>query len=127
YFTILARHYWSYSENKKYLLLQPNGRLVDYAGPVSNQNQDFSTWNLDLTYSWWLAPGSQLSILYRNNSNVFNDVIKKDFSNNVKTLWNDNLLNHIFSISIKYYIDYNSIKSSGVSKTFTKPKERIHF
>jgi len=126
-FTILARHYWSYSQNKKYLLLQPNGRLVDYTSPVSNQDQDFSTWNLDLNYSWWFAPGSELSILYRNNSNYFNEIIKKDFNNSVKNLWNDRALNHVFSVSIKYYIDYNSLKNSKISKTFTKPKERIRF
>ena len=124
---ISVRHYWSYSENKKYLLLQPNGRLVDYTSPVTNQDQDFSTWNLDLSYSWWFAPGSQLSILYRNNSSYFNDIIKKNYSDNVKNLLNDNALNHVFSVSIKYYIDYNSLKNSKVAKAFTKPKERIRF
>jgi hypothetical protein len=126
-FTLLARHYWSYSENKKYLLLQSDGRFIDYTSPVTNQDQDFSTWNLDLTYSWWFAPGSQISILYRNSSNRFNDIIRKDFDNHVKELLNDSVLNHVFSVSIKYYIDYNSLKNSGIGKTFTKPKERIRF
>ncbi|MGV3695619.1 DUF5916 domain-containing protein [Flavobacterium sp.] len=126
-FTLLARHYWSYSENKKYLLLQPNGRLVDYNNPVINQNQDFSTWNLDLTYSWWFAPGSQISVLYRNQSNRFDGIITKDFDYNVKSLLNDSALNHTFSVSIKYYIDYNSLKNFKGSKTFTKPKERMRF
>jgi hypothetical protein len=126
-FNLLIRHYWSYSQNKKYLLLHPNGTFTDYASPVENQDQDFSTWNLDLTYSWWFAPGSQISVLYRNNSSNFSDNIRKDFDNNVKDLLNDHVLNHIFSVSIKYYIDYNSLKGSGVSKTFTKPKDRIRF
>jgi hypothetical protein len=125
--TLLARHYWSYSENKKYLLLLNNGRLVDYNNPVDNQDQDFSTWNLDLSYSWWFAPGSQVSVLYRNSSSHNNSIIRKDFDRNVKDLLNDDVLNHVFSISIKYYIDYNSLKNSKVSKTFTKPKERIRF
>lgn len=125
--TLLARHYWSYSENKKYLLLQDDGSFTDYLDPVANQDQDFSTWNLDLTYSWWFAPGSQISVLYRNSSNRFNDVIKKNFDNNVRNLLNDDVLNHVFSVSIKYYIDYNSLKNSKVSRTFTKPKERIRF
>ena len=125
--TVLGRHYWSYSQNKKYFLLQDNGRFTDYLNPVPNQDQDFSTWNLDLTYSWWFASGSEISVLYRNSSNRFNDFIKKDFDNNVKNLLNDDVLNHVFSVSIKYYIDYNSLKNSKVSKTFTKPKERIRF
>jgi hypothetical protein len=126
-FTLLVRHYWSYSENKKYLQLLDNGRFTDYVNPVPNQDQDFSTWNLDLTYSWWFAPGSQISVLYRNSSNRFNDVIRKNFDNNVRNLLNDDVLNHVLSVSIKYYIDYNSLKNSSVSKTFTKPKERIRF
>lgn len=126
-FNLLLRHYWSYSQNKKYLLLKPNGSFTDYGGTVPNQDQDFSTWNLDLTYSWWFAPGSQISILYRNSSNYFNEIIKKDFNNNVKYLLNDGVLAHQFSVSIKYYIDYNSIKNSGIGKSFTKPKERIRF
>ena len=126
-FNLLLRHYWSYSQNKKYLLLKPNGSFTDYGGTVPNQDQDFSTWNLDLTYSWWFAPGSQISILYRNSSNYFNEIIKKDFNNNVKYLLNDGVLAHQFSVSIKYYIDYNSIKNSGIGRSFTKPKERIRF
>jgi len=126
-FNLLARHYWSYSENKKYLLLLDNGRFADYADPVPSQDQDFSAWNLDLNYSWWFAPGSQISVLYRNSSSNFSDIIKKDFEGNVRGLLNDNVLSHVFSISIKYYIDYNSLKNFKAGKTFTKPKEKIHF
>lgn len=126
-FNLLVRHYWSYSQNKKYLLLHSNGRFTDYTGTVPNQDQDFSTWNMDLTYSWWFAPGSEISILYRNSSNYFNEIIKKDFDNNVKNLLNDNALSHMFSVSIKYYIDYNSIKNSGIGRAFTKPKDRMRF
>jgi len=126
-FNLLVRHYWSYSQNKKYLLLNSNGRFTDYTGTVPNQDQDFSTWNMDLTYSWWFAPGSEISILYRNSSNYFNEIIKKDFDNNVKNLLNDNALGHMFSVSIKYYIDYNSIKNSGIGRAFTKPKDRMRF
>ena len=126
-FNLLVRHYWSYSENKKYLLLQPNGRFQDYTNPVENQNQDFSTWNLDLSYSWWFAPGSEISILYRNNSSRFDGIIRKDFDYNVKSLLNDHALSHVFSVSVKYYIDYNSLKNFSAAKTFTKPKERMRF
>jgi hypothetical protein len=31
-----------------------------------NRNRNFNSWNLDLSYSWWFAPASELSILYRN-------------------------------------------------------------
>jgi hypothetical protein len=103
-------HYWSYSENKNFLLLEQNGMLSDYTGTVSNQDKSLSSWNLDLSYNWWFAPGSQVSVLYRNNSGDYSTVINKTFTENVYNLINNNLLQHTFSISIKYFIDYNQAK-----------------
>ena len=45
----------------------------------------------------------------------------------IKDAFDTDNLNHIFSISVRYFIDYNSIKNSRFVKSFTKPKERIHF
>ena len=108
---LLVRHYWSYSENFNFYNLKINGKLQDYVQPVSNQNQDFSTFNFDLSYVWWFAPGSQLSILYRNNSaNEIAD-INKNINENFKNLLNNQLLSHSFSISLRYFIDYNQAKN----------------
>ena len=110
-FNFSAIHYWSYSENKNFLLLQENGRFTPYLGTVKNLNQDFSTWNLDLSYVWWFVPGSQVSILYRNNSiNEISD-INKNYTKNYTNLIRNEVLIHSFSISIKYFIDYNQAKN----------------
>ncbi|WP_395075439.1 DUF5916 domain-containing protein [Flavobacterium sp.] len=110
-FNLSAIHYWSYSENKNFLLLDQDGRFTPYLGTVDNLNQDFSTWNLDLSYTWWFVPGSQVSILYRNNS--FNEIsdINKNYIKNYTNLINNEVLSHTFSISIKYFIDYNQAKN----------------
>jgi Domain of unknown function (DUF5916)/Carbohydrate family 9 binding domain-like len=110
-FNLSLIHYWSYSENKNFLLLEQDGRFSPYAYPVQNLNQDFSTWNLDLSYSWWFVPGSQISILYRNNSSNFIRDINKDYADNFTNLIRNDVLNHSFSISIKYFIDYNQAKN----------------
>ena len=107
-------HYWSFTENFDYYLLNQNGRLDKYFNSVGNQNQDFSRWNFDLSYVWWFAPGSQISILYRNNSEINLKklpVINKDGVSNVKSLLNNEVLSNSFSISIKYFIDYNQAKN----------------
>jgi hypothetical protein len=31
-----------------------------------NLNGTYNAWNVDLRFSWWFAPGSQLTLLYRN-------------------------------------------------------------
>jgi len=104
-------HYWSYSENKNFLTLTPNGLLTENTTISNNYNQDFSTWNLDLSLAYWFAPGSQISVLYRNNSFNYNSEIQKNYSQNISTLLNNNILDHIFSVSINYFIDYNSAKN----------------
>jgi hypothetical protein len=103
------RHYWSYAVNKEILTLQDDGSLLDNYNYTTNKNSNFNTWNLDLSYSWWFAPGSQITALYRNNSSLFEREFQRDISGNFSNVINNNL-NHIFSVSIRYFIDYNSAK-----------------
>jgi hypothetical protein len=108
---LILRHYWSYSENKNFFLLNQDGRLSDYNSPVENQNEDLSNWNFDLSYSWWFAPGSQMSILYRNNASNLSDDINRNFNKNINNLLNNQALSNTLSISLRYFIDYNQAKN----------------
>lgn len=109
-FNLSVRHYWSLAENNKINNLNEDGSLSTNATYSGNRNSNFSTWNLDLSYSWWFAPGSQMSILYRNNAGIFDREINKDFGSNFSNLFEDNL-NHVLSISVRYFIDYNQAKN----------------
>jgi hypothetical protein len=108
---LAVRQYWSYAENKDMLQLEPDGTLTPFPQYTENKNSSFYSWNTDLSYSWWFAPGSQLVALYRNNAANFERTIDKNFRHNVADLLNDNGLKHIFSISVKYFIDYNAVKN----------------
>jgi hypothetical protein len=109
-FNLSVRHYWSLAENNKINNLNEDGSLSINNTYTGNRNSNFSTWNLDLSYSWWFAPGSQMSVLYRNNAATFNRTINKDFGSNFSNLFEDNL-GHVFSISVRYFIDYNQAKN----------------
>jgi hypothetical protein len=109
-FNLSVRHYWSIAENNQINTLNSDGSLSPNITYTSNKNSNFSSWNLDLSYSWWFAPGSQMSILYRNNAATFDRTIDKNFSSNFTNLFEDNL-NHILSISVRYFIDYNQAKN----------------
>ncbi len=124
---LTVRHYWSYAVNHDYLTLQPDGTLADNLIYNTNKNSNLNTWNLDLSYSWWFAPGSQVSVLYRNSSSLFSREYSREFGSNFRDAIDNQNLSHVFSISVRYFIDYNSLKNSKLSKSFTKPKERIHF
>jgi hypothetical protein len=108
-FNLSVRHYWSLAENNQISTLNSDGSLSPNSTYTLNKNSNFSTWNLDLSYSWWFAPGSQMSVLYRNNAATFNRTINKNFESNFSNLF-DNNLNHVVSISVRYFIDYNQAK-----------------
>jgi hypothetical protein len=109
-FNLSVRHYWSFAENKNFLALDNKGRLNDFTNYTTNKNSNFTSWNVDLSYTWWFAPGSQISVLYRNNAANFSRTINSDFGSNVTNLLNNDALNHTFSISMRYFIDYNQVK-----------------
>lgn len=114
-FGLKLRNYWSFSENNSYHKLLENGYVEDYVY-TNNANQNLNLWNFDLSYSWWFAPGSQMSMLYRNSSAIFDNEIDKNLIYNNKRVFNNEQLNHTFSISIRYFIDYNQAKNVFKSK-----------
>lgn len=109
-FNLSVRHYWSFANNKQFFTLQNDGNFSDNTSYLQNKNSNFNAWNLDLAYSWQFAPGSQMSILYRNNSTNFSRDIDKNLGNNINHLLNNDALSHVLSISVKYFIDYNQAK-----------------
>lgn len=118
-FNVLAlsfRHYWdtvNYDHNL--FTLQDNGRLTTASGiNLDNLGEDpninFSTWNIDLSYSWQFAPGSFLTALYRNQ--LFNSTTDAtaDYLNSLNTLF-DQPIQNTFSLRLQYFIDYNDVKN----------------
>jgi len=103
------RYYWSpvkYASN--YYRLNNNGTLDD-SNYTGIHDINYNIWNLDLSYNWEFAPGSQLIALYRNS--IFNSDEMSDlsFSQNLNNLFNQPKTN-IFSIKLIYYLDYNNLK-----------------
>lgn len=107
---LTARYYWSYSDNKRFWSLQDDGTVIADPTFNLNKNRNFNSFNADLSYSWWFAPGSELSILYRNYSQESANVVERNISQNLKNLFGTNQTN-ILSISVRYFIDYNRLKN----------------
>ena len=107
---LTARYYWSYSKNHEFFTLQDSGYLTPNSTYAQNKDRNFNSWNFDLSYSWWFAPGSEISILYRNYGLERASVVEKDLSKNLKNIFNSDLTN-VLSVSIRYFIDYNSVKN----------------
>ncbi|HRA73281.1 MAG TPA: DUF5916 domain-containing protein, partial [Flavobacterium sp.] len=106
---LIARYYWSYAENHEFLTLQDDGHLISNSTYSENKNRNFNSWNFDFSYSWWFAPGSEISVLYRNYALESTNLVQKDMQTNLNNVFDTNLTS-ILSVSIRYYIDYNSLK-----------------
>lgn len=104
------RHYYSEVEYSQFFTLQEDGHLIENSAYDENQNTTYNNWNIDLRFSWWFAPGSQLSILYRNAMEDFQNEARVGFSNNFKNLFDAPQLNSL-SLRITYYLDYNRMKN----------------
>jgi hypothetical protein len=135
------RHYWDTVnyDNELFTLLD-NGRLTTEQGyTVDNvsesPNINFSTWNIDLSYSWQFAPGSFLTALYRNQLFNFDTMSQDSYSQSLDTLFNQPI-QHTISVRLQYFLDFNGIKSIfkkrnnpqiGQANTYVSPRNRFRF
>jgi hypothetical protein len=108
---LTGRYYWSYSDNDAFFTLQDNGYLTPNNAYSLNKNRNFNSWNFDLSYSWWFAPGSELSVLYRNYAQIGSNTVERNFSSNLTDVFNADMTN-ILSFSLRYFIDYNRVKNN---------------
>lgn len=109
------RNFWSTAHfyDEGYSDLQPDGRLVsrDYLINGNNTpNTNFNIWNLDLSYNWQFAPGSEAILLYRNS--IFNqdDQSLLDYRRSLGNLFSQPI-DQVISLRIVYFIDYNDLKN----------------
>ena len=77
---------------------------------LENHNTTYNNWNIDLRFSWWFAPGSQLTLLYRNAIESYQEEAVRDLNRNFDNLFNEPQL-HSLSLRISYFLDYNRAKS----------------
>lgn len=103
------RHYWDNLKYNDFKKLTDNGGLsdIDYD---ENHDTTFNSWNVDLSYSWWFAPGSQVSVLYRNSLLSSLDMSGFSYFENFENMFHDHPQN-VLSVKLVYYLDYNSIKN----------------
>ena len=104
------RHYYSEVEYSQFYNLKENGELEE--NPFYDEDRDatYNNWNIDLRFSWWFAPGSQLTLLYRNAMESYVSDSRLNFSNNFRNLFDEPQLNSI-SLRVSYYLDYNRVKN----------------
>lgn len=107
------RNFWSTAHftDDAYSVLQDKGEVYPKPYQVNQQNnpnRNFNIWNLDLSYSWTFAPGSQAILLYRNS--IFNQdkLSLLNYRYSLENLFNQPI-KQVLSLRIVYFIDYNNL------------------
>lgn len=106
-----VRHYWSSLQYKDYYLLQENGRLKPNEGYTAD-GRNFNALNIDMVYTWIFAPGSEITIVWKNSIETDEEYPIEEFSENIRSTFAAPQFNSL-SFKILYYLDYNYLKKKG--------------
>jgi hypothetical protein len=116
---LIFRHYWSEAIYNRFNRVDPeNGKLLetDYPGfqddGSSIHDISFNAFNIDLAFNWRFAPGSEISVVWKNIILQSGDPLDLTYYQNLEETLRAPQLNN-FSIRILYFIDYLSLKGRG--------------
>jgi hypothetical protein len=77
---------------------------------------NFNTFNVDMVFSWWFAPGSEVSLVWKNAiASDGTDYIPNYLGNLNQTLQSPQ--NNSISIKVLYYLDVLNLKGKAQPKT----------
>lgn len=108
--TVVLRHYWSDRRNKEFYLLKPDGNLTDYQGPaLTGTDRNYNVFNIDLIYTWQFAPGSTLSVSYKDAAETYDTFYTERYNKNLNGILSAPQ-NNSLSVKVLYYIDYLDLK-----------------
>ncbi len=111
--SLRARHYWSQANYLSFYTLNFDGSLNPSAF-IDEQNINFNALTVDLQFIWYFAPGSEMSIVWKNIINTWGDQLVHNYFTDLGNTLNAPQSNS-FSIRVLYYLDYLNIK-----KVFSK-------
>jgi hypothetical protein len=119
--TCRFRHYWGFSKYKEFYGLAQDGSLVstDFAGFTSSDglamthsiaDRNFNSFTIDLISRWIFAPGSELSIVWKNAIVDFHqgDAIAPRLTEDIDYTFSLPQTNSV-SVKVLYFLDYRQI------------------
>ncbi|MCX2573693.1 DUF5916 domain-containing protein [Pedobacter sandarakinus] len=108
--TVVLRHYWSDRRNNAFYLLKPDGNLTDLNGmPPAGMDRNYNVFNVDLIYTWQFAPGSTLSLSYKDSAETYDTFYTQRYNKNLNGILNAPQ-NNSLSVKVLYFIDYLDLK-----------------
>ncbi len=109
--TFRLRHYWSRVENGAFYFLDDNGLLeptdeitLDDDGS-SSYDISYNAWSIDCVFRWIFAPGSEVSVVWKNLLESQGDMLPNTYADNLEEVLRVPHRNS-FSIKAIYFLDY---------------------
>jgi len=105
YITFRMRHYWSRADYlDEYFRLEDDGSLstVTYG---TDHDYNYNAFNIDMVYTWRFAPGSEMSLVWKNSIYADSQEIYYDFEDNLRHMFGKGATNSL-SLKILYYLDW---------------------
>jgi len=97
------RHYWVWAHYLSFYQLRPDG-FLDPVAFSGNEDVDYNLFNIDLSFIWDFAPGSQLSLVWKNSISTDDNNIDYSYFRNLGNTLTSPASNS-FSIRVLFYID----------------------
>jgi hypothetical protein len=106
--TLRMRHYWSRVHYTGFYTLNDDGHL-DPSDYNKAHDINFNAFTSDAQFVWYFAPGSELSIVWKNAIYSREDQVVNDYIENFRGTIKSPQTNS-FSLRILYYLDYGYLK-----------------
>ncbi len=102
--SIKLRYHLDQVKNLEFLSLNDDGYLNEslYTG---DHNINYTTWTSDIAFNWRFAPGSQISLVWKNGIDNETNIITEKWHQNLEESFKLAQQNSI-SLKIIYYLDY---------------------
>jgi hypothetical protein len=114
--TFRLRHYWSKVDYTDYYDLQQDGYLVKTSLAAGrNPDNNVNYFNIDMNYTWQIAPGSFINVGWKSASEQFDQLVNEKYYNNLRTTLNVPQQTN-FSVKVIYYLDYLDLRAATHKK-----------
>jgi len=113
--SLRLRHYWSKGVYDKFYVLGENGRLSHASENVVFDDFNFLSFLVDLVFNWEFAPGSNLTLVWKNSIIDEQNYAIEGFWNNVESTF-DHQKSNLLSLKFIYYLDFHVLKTGRSAK-----------
>ena len=111
------RHYWNKVDYFNYYNLTEQGDVepIPYNGKdlrsdrYEKHDTNFNVFNIDAVYSWQIAPGSFVNVVWKDAVQEVNNMVDMNFSENFKNVLSTEHQQNL-SVRLIYFLDYTQIK-----------------